>query len=248
VLHQAWKRLAHKQWLFLYPLGLAVINTLAFLAVFGAAGGELRWSVFFSAGHNRLGFIRDHFISGFSFTPVLGVAVFVGLASCLFAAMLRAPLFRAIAGPGYPISPRSWEETGRLTLYYVFFNLLLFVLPGAVPANVGLGLAAVWIARFINVIIVYGDYLIVFEGLAFVPALRRSFQLVTRRWLPVLVAFLILWFVGEGLWLAYQQYYESAAGVFLLVPLSEILVNAFVALVADIYLIYLYQHVRNSGR
>ena len=67
--------------------------------------------------------------------PGPGVAVFVGLAVCVFTAMLRAPLFRAIAGPGYPLTPRSWEEAGRLSLFYVFYNLVLLVLPLAAPAG-----------------------------------------------------------------------------------------------------------------
>ena len=40
VLRQVWKRLAHKQWLIFYPLALAIINTLAFVAVYGAAGSS----------------------------------------------------------------------------------------------------------------------------------------------------------------------------------------------------------------
>jgi hypothetical protein len=68
-----------------------------------------------------------------------------------------------------------------------------------------------------------------------------------RRWPPVLVAFVIFLFVTTGLNLLYQHYYDGAAGVSLLVPLSQILVDSFIPMVLDIYLIFLYEHVRNSG-
>ena len=246
-MRQVWKRLAHKQWLILYPLALSVINIVAFLAVYSAAGGDLRWGKFFATEFDRWTFVRDHFVTGFSFTPALAVAVFVALAACVFAAMLRAPFFRAIGGPGYPLSPRSWEETGRLAVFYVFFNLVLSVLPGMVPANAGLAVAALWIAQFLNVIIVYADYIIVFEGLTFIPAMRRSLTLVSKRWAPVLVAFIIIWFIATGLSLLYTRYYDNATGTSLLVPLSMVLVSAIVDLVSSIYFIFLYEHVRNTG-
>ena len=127
------KRLVHKQWLIFYPLALAVINTVAFLAVYGAGGGALRWSKFFAANSERWQYVRDHFFSGFSFTPALGVAVFAGLAVCLFTAMIRAPLFRAIAGPGYPWLPATGRRPGRLSLFYVFFYLVVLGIALAVP-------------------------------------------------------------------------------------------------------------------
>jgi hypothetical protein len=247
-MRQVWRRLAHKQWLILYPLALSVVNILAFLAVYSAAGGVLRWSKFFATDFDRWGYVRDHFISGFSFTPALAVAVFVGLAACLFAAMLRAPFFRAIAGPGYPLAPRSWEETGRLTLYYVVANLVFAVLPSALPKSAGLGsAAALAVASFIKVIVVFADYVIVFEGLAFIPALRRSARLVSRRWAPVLLGFIVAWILWKGVALAYGRYYQNAEGASLLVPLSQVLIMSIISLVLDIYFIFLYEYVRNTG-
>jgi hypothetical protein len=246
VLRQAGKRLVHKQWLIFYPLALAVINTLAFLAVYGAAGADLQWSTFFVANFDRWQFVRDQFFNGFSFTPALGVAVFVGLAVCLFTAMLKAPLFRAIAGPGYPLTPRSWEETGRLSLFYVFFYLVVVVLPLAAPFGTALGQVAQMAALVITLLLVYADYVIVFEGLTFLPALRRSVRLLSRRWPPVLLIFVVLYFVVLGLNRVYSLYYQGAEGVFLLVPLSEILVWSFVSLVLDLVFIFLYEQVRNS--
>jgi hypothetical protein len=247
VLRQLWKRLAHKQWLVFYPLALAIINTLAFLAVYGAAGGTLGWGEFFSTNFDKWLFVRDHFVSGFSFTPALGIAVFAGLAACVFSAMLRAPLFRAIAGSGYPLAPRSGEETGRLTLYYVFFNLLVLVLPLAVPSDAGLA-AASWATSLVALFFIYADYIIVYEGLAFLPALRRSARLLSRRWVPVLVVFVLLAFLNIGLHALYARYYDGAQGVFLLIPLSEILIWSFISLVLDLFFIFLYEQVRNQTR
>lgn len=242
--------MAHKQWLIFYPLTLAIINTLAFLAVYSAAGGALQWSKFFSNNYvgERWEFISDHFITGFSFTPALAIAVFVGLAVCVFSAMLRAPLFRAIAGYGYPLTPRSWEEAGRLALYYVVFYLVLAVLPFAVPAGSAFRVAVGWVALVVNLFVIYTDYVIVFEDMAFIPAIRRSARLLARRWPPALVIFLIWWLVSLGLDTLYSRYYAGADGVFLLVPLSEILVFSFFSLLFDLLFIFLYERVRQSGR
>ena len=192
VLRQVGKRLVHKQWLIFYPLALAVINTLAFLAVYGASGGDLRWGKFFAANYQRWQFMNDEFFSGFSFTPALGIAVFVGLTVCLFTAMLKAPLFRAIAGPGYPLAPRNWEEAGRLSLFYVFFYLVVLILPQAVPLGTAVEQVIQVAALVVALLLVYADYVIVFEGLSVIPALRRSVRLLSRRWPPVLLIFVIL--------------------------------------------------------
>jgi hypothetical protein len=246
VLRHAWQRLVHKQWLIFYPLALAVINTVAFLAVYSAAGSDLHWSKFFAANFDHWQFLRGHFLTGFSFTPALGVAVFVGLAVCVFTAMLRAPLFRAIAGPGYPLAPRSWEEAGRLSLFYVFYYLVVLVLPLAAPSGTGLDQVAAVAALAIGLLLVYADYIIVFEGLAFLPAARRSVRLLAKRWPPALLIFVILWFVTLGINRLYGLYYDGAQGIFLLVPLTQILVWSFVSLVLDLLFIFLYEQVRNT--
>jgi len=88
VLRQAWNRLAHKQWLIFYPIALSVISTMAFLAVYSAAGGPIRWSMFFASNFERWQFVRDEFFSGFSFTPALGVAVFALLAGMTLTAAI----------------------------------------------------------------------------------------------------------------------------------------------------------------
>jgi ABC-type multidrug transport system fused ATPase/permease subunit len=250
VLRQVWKRLAHKQWLIFYSLALAIINTLAFLAVYSAAGGALQWSRFFATNYagQRWQFIADRFIDGLSFTPALGIAVFVGLAACVFAAMLRAPLFRAIVGYGYPLTPRSWEETARLALFYLVFYLILVVLPFVVPAASAFRTAIAWIALVVNLFLIYTDYVIVFEGVTLIPAIRRSARLLARRWPPALALFVVWWIINLGLDSLYSRYYEGREGVFLLIPLSQVLVFSFFSLLFDLLFIFLYERARQSGR
>jgi hypothetical protein len=247
VLRQVWNRLAHKQWLIFYPIALAIINTLAFLAVYSAAGGDLRWSRFFASSFERWQFVRDEFFSGFSFTPSLGIAVFAGLAVCVLSAMLRAPLFRAIAGPGYPLAPRGWEETGRLSLFYVFLYLVVWVLPLAAPTGTALDQIVAFAALVVALLVVYADYVIVFENLAFIPAMRRSVRLLARRWPPVLLIFVILQLVDLGLYRLFQLYYEGDSGFFVLIPVTQILVQSFISLVVDLVFIFLYEQVRRTS-
>ena len=113
VLRHAWSRLIRKQRLILYPLTLAVIDTLAFLALYAAAGGRIRWSPYFTANFERLQYVREHVIENLSLGFVLAIAVVAGLAVCVFAAMIRAPFFRAVAA-SLPLAPRGWREAGTL--------------------------------------------------------------------------------------------------------------------------------------
>jgi hypothetical protein len=233
--------------LIVYPLALAVINTIAFLAVYAANGESLRWSTFVAANFDRWQYVRDHFFTGFSFSPALAVAVFVGLAVCALAAMIRAPYFRAIAGLGYPLAPRSWEETGRLSIFYLFANLVVWTLPLAVPANTALEQLVAGAVLVVAILIVFADYAIVFEQLAFFPALRRSVQLLGRRWATVVIIFVVLQVVYFGLHSLYDLYYQKASGVFILLPLSQILVESFVILFVDLVLIFLYEQIRRQS-
>jgi hypothetical protein len=244
VLRQAGRRLARKQWLIFYPLALAIIEALAFLAVYSAAGGDLNWSGFVSTNFNNWEFLHQQFFDGFALTPALAVAVFAGLAVCVFMAMLRAPLFRAIAGPGYPLAPRSWEEAAKLSLFYVFYYLILMVVPLAAPSSAVANELVLMASLAIGLLLVYADYVIVFEGLQLVPAMRRSGRLLAKRWAPALFVFVAIWLIYLGLDRLYRLYYDGANGVFLLVPFSQILVFSFVSLTADVVLIFLYERVR----
>jgi hypothetical protein len=242
-MRHAWNRLVRKQWLIFYPLALAVINAIAFLAVYAASDRALRWSEFFAANFDRWQYARDHLLAGFAFTPALAAAIFAGLAVCGFTAMIRAPLFRAIVGPDYPLAPRRWREAGRLSLFYVFANLVLWVLPLVVPAGSVIEQLVAVLALVVAILIAFTDYVIVFEDSAFLPALRRSVRLLRRRWVTVVVIFTVMQLVYAALHRLYNLYYQGADGVSILLPLSQILVESFVTLLVDLVLIFLYEQV-----
>jgi hypothetical protein len=233
--------------LIFYPLALAIVNTLAFLAVYSATGRDLRWNKFFAADFERWQFVHDHFLNGFSVTPALGVAIFLGLAVCVLSAMIRAPLFRAIAGPGYPLAPRGWEEAGRLSLFYAFLYAVVWVVPLVTYSGSALDTVVAMAALVIALLLVYADYVVVFENLAAFSAMRRSVRLLARRWPPVLLVFVVLQLVELGLTRLYGLYYEGEGGVFILIPLTWILVQSLVSLVVDLVLIFLYEQVRRTS-
>jgi len=244
VLRRAWGRLIHKQSLIFYPLALAVIDTLAFLAIYAANGESLRWSKFFGADLDRWHYVGDHFFAGLSFRPALAVAVFAGLAVCALAAMIRAPYLRAIAGPGYPLGPQNRDEAARLSLFYLFSNLVVWLMPLAIPENSFLQQLVVVGVLAVAILIVFADYAIVIEGLAFLPAIRKSIQLVAHRWIAVLVIFVVLQLVYLGLFHLYDLYYQEGSAMFVLLPLSRILVESLIILLSDLVLIHLYEQTR----
>ncbi|MCL5735209.1 MAG: hypothetical protein M1274_06395 [Actinobacteria bacterium] len=232
----------------LYPLILGIINSVAFLAVYAADGNRLSWNSFFVANFYRWDYIRDHFMAHPTWSPDLGVAIFAGLAACLFAAMIRAPYFRAIAGMGYPRAPRNRDEAVRLSIFYVFSNLILTAAPVALPGiSVITGIADV-VIFVILVLIVFADYIIVFDQLPFLASLRRSARFVWRRWLVVAIVIFVLQFIYYGVFRLYDAYYSTAEGVFILLPLSLLLVQAFLTLVVDLIFIFMYQQTRSGMR
>jgi hypothetical protein len=213
--------LIRKQWLFLYPVALAVINTLAFLAVYAAADGPLGWSDFFAANFERTTYLHDHFFTDFEFTSALGIAIFAGLAVSLFTALLRAPLFHAIAGPDYPLTPRGWSEALNLFLFYLLCNLALWVAPLAAPAE--------------------GNWAVVMAGV------RRSLELLRHGWGGVLGVFIVLYLVAGGLQQLYHHFYTEKDTVFVVLPIAQILLNSIVFLFADLVLIFLYEDLRRRS-
>ena len=247
VLRRAWERLLRKQWLILYPLVLGIIDTIAFFAVYTAAGSPLTWNGFFTANFYRWSYVQSHFVSGLSWSPALAVAVVAGLAVCVLTAMIRAPYFRAIAGMGYPRAPRGRDEAVRLTLLYLFTNLVLWLLPQVLPGNAVVAEVADFILIVIAVLIVFADYLIVFEQLPFISALRRSVQLVRRRWILVALAVLVFQFIYYGLDRLYDSYFRTAKGIFILLPVSQLLVTAFLVLVSDLVYIFMYHELRRGS-
>src|SRR3990172_5226789 len=206
VLRRAWERLVRKQWLILYPLALGIISSMAFFAVYAAEGNSLTWNDFFIANFYRWTYVRDHLVSEISWSPALAAAVFAGLAICGLMAMIRAPYFRAIAGMGYPRGPRNLAEAGRLTLFYLMSNLVLVVLPLALP-NIGpLTQIAALVIYVVLIVIIFTDYIIVFEQLPFLRALRRSVRLVGRRWISVVLVVLVWQLIMYGLSRLYDSY------------------------------------------
>jgi hypothetical protein len=136
---------------------------------------------------------------------------------------------------------------GRLSLFYLLANLVVWVMPLAAPAGSLLEQVALMAALVVALLIVFADYVIVFEGLAVPAALRRSVRLLARRWPTVLVIFVIVQLVQLGLIRLYDLYYNSASGVFVLLPLSQLLVQSFIVLVVDLVLIYLYEQIRRRS-
>ncbi len=247
VLRRAWNRLIRKQWLILYPLALAVIDALAFLALYAAGGGRIGWSPFFVANFERRQYVREHVIAHFSFEPALAIAVVSGLAVCVFAAMIRAPFFRAVAGPFYPLAPRRWKEAGTLLLFYTGWNLVLWVVP-LTTSSTGLVAqlvpALTWI---IGILVVFADYVIVYEDLTLVEALRRSLRLLKHRWPTVVLIVIAFQLLYTGIYSLYSMFYRDHANVFVLTPISQMLVEAFVGLLADLILIFLYEDIRRRS-
>ena len=247
VIRRAWSRLVRKQWLILYPLALAIVNTLAFLAVYAADGGMLRWSAFFRADFARAEYVQDHFFAPFSFTPTLAIAVFAGFAACLFAAMIRAPYFRAIAGMSYPLAPRRWEEAANLLLFYLFFFLVTWVVPLTATLEGFAGQLLPMLALVVAILVIFTDYVIVYENLAVLTALRRSVRVLARRWVAVLIIFVFFQLVRWGFQALYELYYRGTGDVFILLPISRVLVDSIVVLLIDLMLIFLYEDTRRSS-
>ena len=247
VVRRAWSRLIRKQWLIVYPLAVSIIDALAFLMVYAANGDRLHWTDFFAANFDRWQYLRDHFFSGFSFTSTLGIAVAAGIVACLGAALIRAPYFRAIAGPNYPIAPRRWEEALNLFVFYVLYNL--FALVVLIPSSTGsLGVGALWaVVQVILILVAFTDYVIVFEELSILRGLRRSLQLVRHRWPPVVIIFIVVYVVDFGFNSLYSHYYNGQGEVFVLLPVSQFLVQSLITLIFDLLLIFLYEDIRRSS-
>jgi hypothetical protein len=246
-LRRTWSCLLQKRWLFLYPLVLAISNTLAFFLVYAAQGEQLTWSAFFEASFDRAQFLHDHFVTGFSLSSRLWVPVATGVGLCLIWALVQAPFFRAIVGNRYPIAPRGWLEVPRLFVFYVIWSLAAFLLPLAVPAQTLLAQIISVALLMIVILVVFSDYVIVFEDAGPIHAVLRSFRLVRLRILPVVILVLAVQLLyGLIAWL-YGFYYESGRGVFFLLPVSQLLVDVLVSLFAETLLVFLYEDLRRQS-
>jgi hypothetical protein len=217
---------------------------LAFLAVYTTLGGAFNWNSFASANFNRWQFIQDHFSA--LTRPGLGLTVGIcaGLLLTLAVAMVRAPFFRAVAGVGYPLAPRSWGEVVRLWLFYLVTDVLLFVVPAAFRSGSAAYAVAAWVAFALGFLVIFGDYVAVFESAWPLTAIRRSLHLVRRGWPMVILVFLtsaLLWYLVYGL---YNRPYSADSQIFFLLPLSQLLLEAIITTLVDVVLIFTYDSLR----
>ena len=236
-----------RQWLFLYPLALSIAATLIFFAIYAAQGEELSWSAFFTANFDHWQYLRGHFLSDFSFTSALWVPIAAGLAFCLLSALIQAPFYRAIAGHRYPLAPHGWREAARLFLFYSFLYLLTWVAPLAAPTE-GLLASLLYLALLVvGILVIFTDIVIVFEDVGPIAGVRRSVQLVGHRVVGVLAVVIVLDLVLFGLNRLYGLFYTDGSAVFPLLPISQILVEALVCLLANIVLVFLYEEIRRQS-
>jgi hypothetical protein len=239
--------LLHKQSLLLYPLTLGVFNVLAFLAVYTSLDGTLRWSEYFRADFIPWTFLQDHVEQLAKPGLPLAVALVAGFGVCLATAFIRAPFFRAIAGPGYPLAPRGWSEVWRLTVFYLGFYGVLALLP-MLLAWQGIGTLTLWylVALLIQVPLVFADYIIVLEGVGPLKALRRSVELARRSLSVVIGLFLAVWLLWQVFGMLYGSYYDDTGAIFVLFPVSQLLVEALITTAFDVFMIFVYARV--AGR
>lgn len=246
-MRQAWSRLVRKQWLILYPLALSVLSSLAFFAVYAADGKRLSLSDFLNADFSRWTYLREHLIDGFSASLELAVAIAAGLVFCALAAMVQAAFFRAVAGPRYPLAPRGWGEAGRLFAFYLVLYAIMRVLPLIVPVDgIWAQLTLVLVTVF-ALAVIFADFVIVFEDANPLRAVRRSLKLLALRFLVVVLIFLALQLIMLGVDSLYGLYYKDAGQVFILLPISRMLVESLVLLITNLVLIFLYEDIRRHS-
>ena len=243
-MRSAWARLTHKQLLFVYPLVLGAVNVVAFLAVYASIGGRLAFSDFASANFTRWTFLQEHVKDITNQPGHLLVAVVAAAAVCILAAAVRAPYFRAIAGPSYPRSPETSGELVRLTGFYAVTNVIFYLVPNSVAQDSVAGQILALVVLPIAVLLVFGDYALVFEKLSPLAAARRSVQLLRRGWMVVIPIYFVALLLWSGSFALFDRYYQSADGVFPLFVISQLLVEALITLALDVVLIFTYDHLR----
>lgn len=244
VLRNAWARLVHKQFLFVYPLVIGAVDAAAFFAVYLALGGPLSWSEFARADFAAGTYLHEH-LEQFAHpgTPLL-VALAAGVCVCFVTAAVRAPFYHAIAGPSYPTAPRSWRELNRLFVFYLILYPVVRIVPDFFEAGALIAVIAGVALLAVSVLAIYIDYAIVLEDLPIVTATSRSLRLVRRGWAPTIFAFLAFALLYNLVWGFYQGHFDG--NFRLLFPVSWFLVNALFALVGDVLFIFLYDHLRRS--
>jgi hypothetical protein len=246
-LRRAWSHLIRKQWLILYPFALSIASTVAFFAVYAAGDGPLTVTAFFKADFDRWTYVRDHFITGFSWSLALLAPILAGLAFCVLCALIQAAFFRAIAGSRYPLLPRKLVDAARLFGFYLLLYLVVFVAPLPGPESGMTALLIFTLLWALTLLVAYADYIIVYESLGVFAAMRRSLKLVGLRVGAVVAVFIVLRLVSIGINALYALYFGGAGQVFPLLPLSRMIVESFVLLLANLVLVFFYEELRRRS-
>lgn len=226
---------------------MSIVSVLTFFAIYAAQGGTLGWSSFFVSYHERAQYLHDEFITDFTFGSELWVPIAAGIGFCLINSLIQAPFFRAIVGHRYPLAPQTWRETTRLFAFYFVLSLITHVAPLAVLATDVLGLVVTIVIVAIGVTVVFADYVIVFEDVGLIAAVRRSLRLVQLRVGSVIAVIVAVWAVYWLIMWGYGSYYKPGEKVFFLLPVSQVLVEALVSLFATILLVFLYEDLRKQS-
>jgi hypothetical protein len=183
----------------------------------------------------------------FSFDSRLWVPIAAGVGLCLIWAFIQAPFFRAIAGSRYPLAPRGWLEVPRLFVFYLVFNTVLYVAPLGAPLEGVFGPIIFVVLLVISILLVFSDYVIVFEDAGPLRAIARSLKLVSLRVAPVMLVVIVITLLYDLVTWLYGLYFEKATEIFVLLPISETLVNALLMLATQVVLVFLYEDLRRQS-
>jgi hypothetical protein len=230
--------------LFIYPLIVGLVNMVAFFAVYSAMGGRLDFSAFAETNFARWSYLQEHADDLIDSADRIIIVLFAAAAVCLITAAIRAPYFRAITSSSYPRSPQSFGELVRLTGYYAFTGVIFYLVPFSLNVESIVAQVVSFILLFVAIALIFGDYIVVFERVGPVAAARESARLARRGWMvviPIYLGALLLW---SGTFWIFDRYYKGADGVFPLFVVSQLLVEALIALILDVVLIYTYDHLR----
>lgn len=245
VLRSAWTRLVRRQFLFVYPLVIGVIDGIAFFAVYAALGGRLTWTEFARADFAAGAYLHAHLADLARPGLPLLVALVAGIGVCALSAAVRAPFYRAIAGSSsYPLAPRSWPEMGRLFSFYLVLYPVTRLLPDAFTAETAAAAVGGIALLLVAALVIFVDYAIVLEDVPVTIAVRRNLRVLRRGWAPTIAFFLAFVFLYNLVWGFYQSHFDGAFRA--LFPVSWFLVNALFALIGDVVFIFLYDHLRRS--
>jgi hypothetical protein len=247
VVRRAWSRLIRKQWLIVYPFALSIAGTIAFFALYSAGDEPLNFSAFFNADFDRWLYVRDHFVTGFSWSQGLVAPILAGVVFCGLYALIQAAFFRAIAGPRYPLRPRKWHDASRLFVFYLLLYAVTWAAPLPGPSDsimAVLVLAVLWV---IALMVTFADFVIVYESVGVLAGIRRSLRLVRLRLGTVIAIYVVLSLVTLAINSLYALYFDEVTRVFPLLPVSRMLVESFVFLFANLVLVFLYEELRRNS-